>query len=69
VCSAQQIEMLDPAEYGSFDPDGDGPLAAGMCWPPPESAQNVNTLQVGNLRLTETEVDAVVAFLKALQDL
>lgn len=69
VCTAWQIATLDPAEYGSFDPDGPGPLAAAMCWPPAESPQNLNTQLVGNLRLTETEVDAVVAFLRALQDL
>lgn len=69
VCSAHQIETLEPVEYGSFDPDGAGPLTAGRCWPPAESPQNVNTLQLGDLRLTEPEVDAIVAFLKALQDL
>jgi cytochrome c peroxidase len=69
VCSTQQVETLDPAAYGSFDPDGAGPLTAGMCWPPAESPQNVNTEQLGNLRLTEAEVDAIVAFLKARQDL
>jgi cytochrome c peroxidase len=38
------------------------------CWPAPEDATNLNKRQLGNLKLTEEEEDAVVAFLKALTD-
>ncbi len=37
-------------------------------WPPPEVRENVNTRELGNLRLTEQEVDDLVAFLKTLTD-
>lgn len=42
-------------------------LAAG-CWPAPEVAQNVNTTELGNLKLTAEDERALVAFLKALSD-
>jgi cytochrome c peroxidase len=38
------------------------------CWPPPENTENVNRKQLGNLKLTDQEEDAVVAFLKTLTD-
>ena len=38
------------------------------CWSPPENAENVNRKQLGNLKLTDQEEDAVVAFLKTLTD-
>jgi cytochrome c peroxidase len=38
------------------------------CWPEPEVAANVNTDELGNLGLTDSEEDAVVAFLKTLSD-
>ena len=38
------------------------------CWPEPEVAKNVNTNELGNLRLSEDEEWAIVAFLKALSD-
>jgi cytochrome c peroxidase len=37
-------------------------------WPAPEVPQNVNTSELGNLRLKEDEEDAIVAFLKTLSD-
>ena len=40
----------------------------GFCWPPPEINVNVNPEELGNLGLTPTEVDQLVAFLKALTD-
>jgi cytochrome c peroxidase len=42
-------------------------LAQG-CWPEPEVAANVNTTELGNLRLTDAEEDALVAFMRALSD-
>jgi cytochrome c peroxidase len=37
-------------------------------WPAPEVSANINTLQVGNLGLTDREENAIVAFLKTLSD-
>ena len=37
-------------------------------WAPPEVAANVNTEELGDLKLTEEEEDAIVAFLKTLTD-
>jgi cytochrome c peroxidase len=37
-------------------------------WPEPEVAENVNTLELGNLGLTEIEEAAVVAFMMTLSD-
>lgn len=37
-------------------------------WPDPEVAANMNELELGNLGLTEEEVDAIVAFLITLSD-
>jgi len=38
------------------------------CWPQPEVADNVNRDELGNLGLTDAEVDAIVAFMKTLTD-
>jgi cytochrome c peroxidase len=38
------------------------------CWPAPEVVANVNRDELGNLRLTEREVDDIVAFMKTLTD-
>jgi cytochrome c peroxidase len=38
------------------------------CWPAPEVRDNLNTEELGNLRLTEHDEDAIVAFLKTLSD-
>jgi cytochrome c peroxidase len=37
-------------------------------WPAPEVSQNINTTEVGNLGLTEEEVDKIVVFLETLSD-
>jgi cytochrome c peroxidase len=42
-------------------------VAAG-CWPAPEVAENVNTTELGNLKLTPDDEAAIVAFLKTLSD-
>lgn len=42
-------------------------LAAG-CWPAPETGENVNTDELGDLGLTVEEERAIVAFLRALSD-
>jgi len=38
------------------------------CWPAPEVAANVNTVELGDLGLNDAEEDAVVAFLNTLSD-
>jgi hypothetical protein len=38
------------------------------CWPPPEYGQNMDTKQMGNLGLTTREVDAIVAYMRAMTD-
>lgn len=39
-----------------------------QCWPPPEVPENVNTDELGDLKLTEAQEKAIVAFLKTLSD-
>ncbi len=41
---------------------------AAVCWPEPEVAANLNTMELGNLGLSYTEEQALVAFLKTLSD-
>jgi cytochrome c peroxidase len=38
------------------------------CWPQPEDETNLNTRQLGNLKLSDEEEDDIVAFLKTLTD-
>ena len=38
------------------------------CWPDPEVLDNMNTLEMGNLGLTDSQEDDIVAFLKTLTD-
>ena len=38
------------------------------CWPAPEDATNLNKRQLGNLKLSGQEEDALVAFMKTLTD-
>ncbi|QSQ28060.1 cytochrome C [Pyxidicoccus parkwayensis] len=38
------------------------------CWPVPEVGLNINTTEVGNLRLSPQEEQAIVAFLRTLSD-
>jgi cytochrome c peroxidase len=38
------------------------------CWPTPEVPATLNTTQLGNLGLTSTEEDEIVAFLQTLTD-
>jgi cytochrome c peroxidase len=41
---------------------------AAKCWPKPEIAKNMNMTELGNLGLTKAEEEAIVAFLKTLDD-
>jgi cytochrome c peroxidase len=47
--------------------DGTGRKVGIDCWPAPEVPDNINTMQLGNLRLTGQEEDALVAFLATLK--
>jgi cytochrome c peroxidase len=38
------------------------------CWPEPEISVNLNTMEMGDLGLTDAEEDAIVVFLKTLSD-
>jgi len=38
------------------------------CWPEPEIPENVNTTELGDLKLSDGDEDAIVAFLKTLSD-
>lgn len=38
------------------------------CWPEPELALTMNTTELGNLKLSDAEEDAMVAFMKTLTD-
>ena len=43
-------------------------LPAGNCWPAPEIAENRNVDEMGRLGLTAHEEQAIVAFLRTLND-
>jgi cytochrome c peroxidase len=38
------------------------------CWPEPEVPENVNTKELGDLKLSDKDEDAIVAFMKTLSD-
>lgn len=61
VCEPDQ--MNDAADLPEWGPDG-----AYGCWPPPEYPENLDTKRMGDLALTNHEVDALVAFMGALTD-
>lgn len=44
------------------------PVSGVNCWPAPEVIENVNIDELGNLGLTESQEQAIVAFLKTLND-
>ena len=44
------------------------PVPNDYCWPAPEELDNVNVDELGDLGLSTTEVDSIVAFLEALTD-
>lgn len=46
----------------------DDPRPGVNCWPRPEIPTNVNTEEMGNLKLTPQEEKAIVAFMKILSD-
>lgn len=48
--------------------DNNDPRFGKTCWPAPEIADNVNTEELGNLKLSAREEAALVAFLRTLTD-
>jgi cytochrome c peroxidase len=62
VCTSQEV-LNDPQLWGSTDFRGVG------CWPPAEYPQNLDTKNMGKLGLTKTEVEAIVAYMRAMTDL
>jgi cytochrome c peroxidase len=46
----------------------DDPAEKLTCWPAPEDSTNLNRRQLGDLRLTGQDEDAIVSFLKTLTD-
>jgi cytochrome c peroxidase len=52
---------------GSCEKKGD-PKPGANCWPEPEVASNLNRKELGDLRLTQKEERAIVAFLGTLSD-
>ena len=44
------------------------PLPGVNCWPPAEVKENINTEELGDLKLTPEEEAAVVAFMRTLSD-
>jgi cytochrome c peroxidase len=48
--------------------DNNDPRFGKACWPKPEIAENVNTEELGNLKLSAEEEQALVAFMKTLTD-
>lgn len=57
---------MKPACADAFTPVEDA--LAQNCWPEPEVEENVNDSELGDLRLTGAQEDAIVAFLKTLSD-
>ena len=55
--------MDDAADLPEWGPDG-----ACRCWLPPEYPENLDTKRMGDLTLTDHEVDALVVFMEALSD-
>jgi cytochrome c peroxidase len=61
VCSDPAV-LNDPTRWGSADFGGSG------CWPAAEYGANLDTKNMGKLGLTKAEVEAVVAYMKAMTD-
>lgn len=57
--SCESLDIFDATEAEALDND---------CWPLPEVAKNVNTEELGDLKLIEEEEAALVAFMLAMSD-
>jgi cytochrome c peroxidase len=53
---------------GGSTPPTSADVVGRSCWPAPETADNLNTTEVGNLGLNADEEAALVAFLRTLSD-
>jgi cytochrome c peroxidase len=53
--------LIDVRFYNTRD-------VASAGWPAPEVAENVNKREMGNLKLTESEIEDIVTFLNTLTD-
>jgi cytochrome c peroxidase len=60
-CSREEI-LAGPTTWGSVEFGGAG------CWPPPEFPGNIDTKNMGNLKLTPDEVRAVAAYMESMSD-
>lgn len=60
--NTRDVKAVCPGAYTEAE------AIAADCWPAPEVPQNINTIEMGNLGLTNEEENAIVAFLKALTD-
>jgi hypothetical protein len=49
-------------------PVGEPDALSQGCWPEPEVALNVNAKELGDLKLSDDQENAIVAFLKTLTD-
>jgi cytochrome c peroxidase len=54
--------IANPVAWGSLDFGGVG------CWPAPEHGANIDSKNMGKLGLTKHEVEAIVAYMKAMSD-
>jgi cytochrome c peroxidase len=61
VCTDPAV-LRDPTLWGSSDFGGTN------CWPPPEHGANLDSKNMGKLGLTADEVNAIVAYMKAMSD-
>ena len=57
---------VKPTCVDRFTPEADAMFLG--CWPEPEESENVNDGELGNLKLTNAQEDAIVAFLRTLSD-
>jgi cytochrome c peroxidase len=61
VCTDAAV-LNDPTRWGSRDFGGEG------CWPPAEFGANLDTKNMGKLGLSKAEVEAIVAYMRAMSD-
>lgn len=67
----QIVHFYNTRDAKNMCPDPLTPVVQAMadkCWPAPEVAENVNSDELGDLKLTDDQEKAIVAFLKTLDD-
>ena len=60
--NTRDVKPTCPSRYTAAE------AMAADCWPAPEVAMNVNTAELGNLRLSPGDEAALVAFMRTLSD-